>query len=79
MSSSAIDLPLELELHGTVALALSATGLSLAALFVVLQGNPGKSLGPTVRLLLEVIIAGASSMALGFASLFLFLWAGVYV
>jgi hypothetical protein len=77
--SSAIHLPIELELHGPLALALSATGLSMAAIFVVLQGNPGKSFGPTVRLLLEIILAGASSLALGFASLFLFLWAGVYV
>lgn len=70
--------PIAPESFGMLAVLLLVVGLIATAAFIV---NPlaGPKASSAQRITTEAIIATVASGFLGFGSLFLFLWAGIYV
>lgn len=68
--------PISQRLYPTLAIASISAGLALSAIFFVYEITKTKH---TRKLAQEAVLAGVSSVLLGFGTLFLLLWTGVYV
>ncbi|KAL0045774.1 hypothetical protein WJX82_004053 [Trebouxia sp. C0006] len=68
--------PISQRLYPTLAITSISAGLALSAIFFVYEVTKTKY---TRKLAQEAVLAGVSSVLLGFGTLFLLLWTGVYV
>ncbi|KAI9984136.1 hypothetical protein PInf_005429 [Phytophthora infestans] len=65
--------PVNPESYGVLTAALLLTGLVFMALFFT------RAVAPKKNAVVELVLAFIASLLLGFGSLFLFLWAEIYV
>jgi hypothetical protein len=76
---SAFYPPVPVDQHGFLASVLLLVGLAAAAAFFANPVSTSKPAGNAMRISVELVIAAIASIFLGFGSLFLMLWAGVFV